>query len=94
MRLIDGDRLMMSLADWWYSSFGEDETEESKAIHAVMDKVEKSLKHFEIAQPEHDCESCRYNSKEWYEEPCDSCTMGGSTNHWKPQMKEGQDENR
>ena len=50
MRLIDGDRLMMSLSDWWFSSFGEDETEESKAIRTVMHKVEDSLKYFEVTQ--------------------------------------------
>lgn len=49
-RLIDGDRLMMSLADWWYSSFGEDETEEAKAIRKVMDKVEESLDTFTVPQ--------------------------------------------
>ena len=46
--LIDGNRLMMSLADWWYSSFGEEETEEAKAIWTVMDKVEESLKQFKV----------------------------------------------
>lgn len=44
MRLIDGDALMMHLADWWYSSFGEDETDEAKAIYAVMDQVEEIVK--------------------------------------------------
>lgn len=43
MRLIDADALMMSLADWWCSSFGEKETEDAKAIHAVMDKVEEYI---------------------------------------------------
>ena len=47
--IIDGNRLMMSLADWWYSSFGQEETEEAKAIRAVMDKVEESLDAFKIA---------------------------------------------
>lgn len=41
---IDGDALMMRLADWWYSSFGEDETDEAKAIRAVMDQVEEIVK--------------------------------------------------
>lgn len=50
MKLIDGDKLMMSLADWWFSSFGEDETEESKAIHTVMNKVEESLDTFTVPQ--------------------------------------------
>lgn len=49
MRPIDGDKLMMSLADWWYSSFGQEETEEAKAIKTVMDKVEESLGEFTIA---------------------------------------------
>lgn len=42
-RLIDADKLMMSLADWWYSSFGEEETDEAKAIRKVLDTVEKSI---------------------------------------------------
>ena len=41
---IDGDKLMMMLADWWYSSFGECETDEAKAIHAVMNQVEDYIK--------------------------------------------------
>ena len=41
---IDGDKLMMMLADWWYSSFGEEETDEAKAIYTVMDQVEKIVK--------------------------------------------------
>lgn len=50
-RLIDADALMMSLADWWYSSFGEEETEDAKAIRAVMDKIEEGLSMLS-AQPE------------------------------------------
>ena len=42
-RLVDADKLMMSLADWWYSSFGEEETDEAKAIRTVMDKIEQSI---------------------------------------------------
>lgn len=30
------------------------------------------------------CKTCRYNYLEWHEEPCDSCTSGGESNHWKP----------
>lgn len=52
MRLIDADKLLMMLADWWYSSFREEETEESKAIHRVMDEVEKYVKNLPSAQPE------------------------------------------
>ena len=43
MRPIDGDKLMMWLADWWYSSFGEEETDEAKAIRTVTDKIEQSI---------------------------------------------------
>lgn len=39
--MIDGYKLIMSLNDWWYSSFGYEETEESKAIKKVIDEVEK-----------------------------------------------------
>lgn len=42
-RLVDADKLMMSIADWWYSSFGEEETDDAKAIRTVMDKIEQSI---------------------------------------------------
>lgn len=54
MRPIDGDRLMVSLADWWYSSFGQKETDESKAIKTVMDKIEQSLGEFALEKQEQD----------------------------------------
>ena len=38
-RSIDGNALVMWLNDWWYSSFGQEETPESKAIHEVLEKV-------------------------------------------------------
>ena len=28
------------------------------------------------------CDMCEYNSLDWHEEPCESCT--GADNHWKP----------
>lgn len=40
-KMIDGNALIMSLTDWWYSTFREEETEESKAIKTVVDEVEK-----------------------------------------------------
>ena len=39
------------------------------------------------AEPERKCKSCRYRNLEWYEEPCDSCTMGGEDCHYKPERK-------
>ena len=30
MKMIDGHKLIMSLTDWWYSTFGLEETEKSK----------------------------------------------------------------
>ena len=33
------------------------------------------------AQPT-SCDTCQYNGRQWDEEPCDSCTMGGETNHY------------
>ena len=36
---------------------------------------------------ERNCKTCRYNGKEWDEEPCDSCTMGGDNNHYKPSVQ-------
>jgi hypothetical protein len=49
--IIDGNKLMTSLADWWYSSFGQEETEEAIAIRKVMDQVEKSLESYKIDLP-------------------------------------------
>lgn len=40
-------------------------------------------------EPKQNCNSCRYNSKEWHEEPCDSCTMGGEDNHWESAQPTG-----
>ena len=51
-RLIDKDKLMMSLADWWYSSFGQEETDEAKAIRAVMQQVEKSIDEMTVIEAE------------------------------------------
>lgn len=51
MRLIDGDILVMLLTDWWYASFGQTETQESKAIKAVLDQVE-------IHAKKHGCKTC------------------------------------
>lgn len=39
------------------------------------------------AEP-HDCNTCRYNNLKWHEEPCDSCTGGGKSNHWKPMAQQ------
>ena len=60
--LIDGDKLMMSLADWWYSSFGEEETEDAKAIRKVMDSVEESLKYYTVTDSCSTClrQGCQY----------------------------------
>ena len=54
MRPIDGDRLMMHLTDWWYSSFGQSETDESKAIKTVIDKIEQTLGVFAMEKQEQD----------------------------------------
>ena len=51
-RLVDADKLMMSLADWWYSSFGEEETDEAKAIRTVMDKIEQSIGEMTVVEAE------------------------------------------
>ena len=34
--------------------------------------------------PVRTCFDCRYNHLAWSDEPCDSCTSGGESNHWKP----------
>lgn len=72
MRPIDGDKLMMNLADWWYSSFGQEETEESKAIKTVMDKIEQSLEFF--ALQEQSCETCKHGR--FGDEACINCRVG------------------
>lgn len=51
-RLVDADKLMMSLADWWYSSFGEEETDEAKAIRKVLDTVEQSIGEMTVVEAE------------------------------------------
>lgn len=51
-RIVDADKLMMSLADWWYSSFGEEETDEAKAIRTVMDKIEQSIGEMTVVEAE------------------------------------------
>ena len=54
MRPIDGDRLMMYLTDWWYSSFGQSETDESKAIKTVLDKIEQTIGEFALEKQDQD----------------------------------------
>ena len=44
-KMIDGNKLILALSDWWYSSFGLKETDESKAIHKVLDEVERYVEH-------------------------------------------------
>ena len=59
MRLIDGNKIVMSLAYWWYSSFGQEETEESKAIKKVMEQVEKMVMEMpEIVR----CKDCKHRT--------------------------------
>ena len=45
---------------------------------------EKMIKELPSAQPEGTSGFCLYRYLEWDEEPCDSCTMGGTSNHYKP----------
>lgn len=40
MRLIDADALMLIFNDWWYSSFGQEETEQSLTIKEAMKAIE------------------------------------------------------
>lgn len=56
MRLIDGDVLVMLLTDWWYASFGQTETQESKAIKAVLDQVK-------IHVEKHECKPCEVGTQ-------------------------------
>ena len=40
MRLIDADALMLTFNDWWYSSFGQEENEQSLTIKEAMKAIE------------------------------------------------------
>ena len=80
MRPIDGDRLMVSLADWWYSSFGQKETDESKAIKTVMDKIEQSLGEFALEKQEQSCDTCKHGR--FGSEACINCRVG-FPNHYE-----------
>lgn len=53
----------------------------------VYDRLLTALDKVPSAEPEQKCKSCRYRNLEWYEEPCDSCTMGGDGCHYKPERK-------
>lgn len=53
-------------------------------VQTMSDIDRQTILALPSAQPELKCDTCRYRSLEWYEEPCDSCTMGGETNHYKP----------
>lgn len=72
--LIDREKALDCFHDW-VDKYGDvhavDEMTEYQAIEALP--TEKSL-----------CALCQYNDLEWDEEPCDSCTMGGENNHFKP----------
>lgn len=52
----------------------------------LIDKAEAmtELMCLPSAQTEPLCNTCRYRNLEWDEEPCDSCTMGGESNYYKP----------
>ena len=73
--IIDGDALMMSLADWWYSSFGQEETAESEAIRKVMHQVEESLKQYELpSQSEsEECDTCKHGY--FGDSSCNNCRV-------------------
>ena len=84
MRPIDGDELMLWLADWWYSSFGQEETEEAKAIRKVMNKVEESLEELEINTQE------KLGQDRWhsiavakYFKRTGECVLTGARSYWK-----------
>ena len=69
------------------------------AIDALHDKPNAwleyavdAVKKLPSAQPEGTCESCLHQELEWDEEPCDGCTVGGDTNHYKPSMGRRTDE--
>jgi len=78
--MIDGHKLIISLNDWWYSSFGYEETEESKAIKKVIDEVEKYVEQAEQTDAEipknalrSDCTGCRFVGTYDTEFPCANC---------------------
>ena len=76
MRPIDGDRLMMHLTDWWYSSFGQSETDESKAIKTVIDKIEQTLGEFALEKQEQSCDTCKHRNEHFGCKRCGDCSVG------------------
>lgn len=52
-------------------------------LKEALDMAIEALRQ-EPSAESHKCHTCRYRNLEWYEEPCDSCTGGGVTNHYKP----------
>lgn len=57
----------------------------------MLATAEEVIEELPSAQPTHDCDTCRYNHLEWHEEPCDSCTSGGVSSHWKPSAQPDND---
>lgn len=41
MRLIDADKLILHFNDWWYSSFSDEETEQSLTIKEAIKGIEE-----------------------------------------------------
>ena len=53
-------------------------------VQNMSDIDRQTILNLPSAQPDRHCNTCRYRNLEWHEEPCDSCTMGGESNHYKP----------
>lgn len=82
MDLISRQAAIDAVVGWFCDLLGVEEISEDLGCLV-------RLRELPYAQPEHECRTCRYNHLEWSEEPCDSCTSGGESNHWKPKEPEG-----
>lgn len=82
--MIDGHKLIMSLNDWWYSSFGYEETEESKAIKKVINEVEKYVEQAEQTEPQ-TCDTCKHYNPHHEAIACERC-LDGKYNRYEPEV--------
>ena len=82
--MIDGHKLILHLNDWWYSSFGYEETEESKAIKKVIDEVERYVEQDRKTEPMKSTDYCKICNHKG----CETCAADGSNPYCVPSRYE------
>lgn len=60
---------------------------DEKLYERIMQILDERIKPLPSAQPEETCGSCLYRGLGWHDEPCDSCTVGGDSSHYKPSIE-------